>query len=362
MTLATDRTRQSTSEHRPDSPRKATDYATVMHAVQQRGLLKRRRGYYLAKIVILLALLAGLWVGFSFIGESWAQLGIAGGLAFVLTQLIFLSHDAAHRQIFTSGRWNDWTALVLGTGMGGVSLAWWNNKHSKHHAAPNQIGKDPDIDPSLVHFYLAEKPIRSRWALAMHARQGWWFFPLLLVEMLNLQVQSVVALITDPTMKRRRLELTLITLRLAALPALLFVFLPPGIAATFLGVVLGAMGVYLGASFAVSHIGMPVVPPTEKIDFFHRQVISSRNVLGGRVASFAMGGLNYQIEHHLFPSMPRPNLRLARPVIRDFCLEQGVVYHEVPVYRAWLIVVRYLNQVGIAGRNAYGCPTANSLR
>jgi fatty acid desaturase len=235
-------------------------------------------------------------------------------------------------------------------------------KHNKHHNAPNQIGKDPDIDPSIVHFYPAEKPIRSRIALAMHARQGWWFYPLLIVEALNLHMQSVVALITTPTMKRRKLELVLIAVRLGGLPALLFVFLPPGLAAAFLGVQLAVTGVYLGAAFAVSHIGMKIVAPTEKIGFLHRQVLSSRNVAGGRIASFAMGGLNYQIEHHLFPSMPRANLRKARPIVQNYCRQHDIAYHEVPIYRAWAIVIRYLNQVGMAGRDAYGCPTASILR
>ncbi len=101
---------------------------------------------------------------------------------------------AAHRQIFRSHQANELTALLLGTLVGGVSLNWWNNKHTKHHAAPNQIGKDPDIAPSVVHIYPAATPPRSRLGTLLHHRQGWWFFPLLLVEALNLHVQSVHAL------------------------------------------------------------------------------------------------------------------------------------------------------------------------
>ncbi|MEJ7648781.1 MAG: acyl-CoA desaturase [Nakamurella sp.] len=353
------------TERPPRTPRptiSTTEYAQVLKEVQRQGLLERRYGYYAIKTALLMLALAGVWVAFSFIGAHWAQLGIAVALAVVVTQVIFLGHDAAHKQVFKSRKANDRLAMALSTLVAGISLSWWNQKHSKHHATPNQIDKDPDIEPSIVHFYTAEKPIRSRIALAMHARQGWWFFPILVVESLNLQVQSLIWLISKVRTGKHRVELGLMLARIIALPAALFVFLPAGMATLFFLVHTATIGVYLGASFAVSHVGMPVIPATEKMSFFDRQVRSSRNVLGGRIASGFMGGLNFQIEHHLFPSMPRPNLRKAVPIIREHCAAQGVKYHEVPIYTAWSIVVKHLNRVGMAGRDLYGCPTASVLR
>ncbi len=324
--------------------------------------MRPRYGFYATKISALLAALAAAWVGFAFLGAHWAQVAIAVGLAVVFTQILFLSHDAAHRQIFRSGKANEWTALLLGTGLGGVSLGWWNTKHTRHHQAPNQIGKDPDITPSVVHFYEAEQPGRGRIATAMRDRQGWWFFPLLIVEALHLHAQSVHAVLTRRGMKHRWIEATLLAIRLGVYPAVLFMVLPWGIAAAFLGVQLAATGLYLGSAFSASHIGMPTVPRDSKIDFLRRQVLMSRNVAGGRTASLAMGGLNYQIEHHLFPAMPRPNLRQARPIVRAFCAERAIEYREVPIYRAWAAVARHLNRVGIAGASAVSCPTAAALR
>ncbi|WP_353649261.1 acyl-CoA desaturase [Nakamurella sp. A5-74] len=347
---------------KPGAATSTTEYSQVLQAVQSQGLLERRYGYYAIKTALLFLALAGVWVAFSFLGTNWAQLGIAVALAIVITQVIFLGHDAAHKQIFKSRKANDRVAMVLGTVIAGISLSWWNAKHSKHHATPNQIGKDPDIEPSIVHFYTAEKPIRSRIALFMHAHQGWWFFPILVVESLNLQVQSVIWLFGKRDVRKYRVELVLMMARIIALPVALFVFLPAGMATLFFLVHTATIGVYLGASFAVSHVGMPVIPATEKMSFFDRQVRSSRNVLGGRIASGLMGGLNFQIEHHLFPSMPRPNLRKAVPIIREHCAAKDVKYHEVPIYTAWSIVVKHLNRVGMAGRDLYGCPTASVLR
>ena len=324
--------------------------------------MERRYFYYASRGAGLLLALAGVWVAFAFIGDHWSQVAIAVALGVVITQLIFFSHDAAHRQIFRSGAANDWVALLIGSGLGGISLAWWKDKHARHHATPNQVDKDPDIEPSVVHFYPAEKPPRNRILFWLHERQGWWFYPLLVVEALNLQAQSLVALVSRPGMKRRGVELPLIVIRLAVVPALAFIFLSPGLAAVFVGVQLAVTGVYLGAAFAVSHVGMPVIAADAKIDFLRRQVITSRNIQGGHAATFAMGGLNYQIEHHLFPSIARPNLVKARSVVRAFCQEHGIAYDEVPIHRAWKIVIDYLNSVGLAGRFHVACPTASVLR
>src|SRR5699024_1410108 len=119
---------------------------------------------------------------------------------------------AAHRQIFSSGKANEWTALLLGTGLGGISLGWWNTKHSRHHQAPNQIGKDPDITPSVVHFYRTEQQPRNRVTSFLRDRQGWWFFPLLIVEALHLHAQSVHTVATRRGMKRRWIEAVLLAL------------------------------------------------------------------------------------------------------------------------------------------------------
>ena len=113
------------------------------------------------------------------------------------------------------------------------------------------------------------------------------------------------------------------------------------------GMALAAVfGVLLGGSFAPNHKGMPIVPKNAKVDFLRRQVLMSRNIRGGRVTDFMMGGLNYQIEHHLFPSMPRCNLRHAQPVVRRFCAERGVPYAEAGAGAAYVAGLRHLHAVG----------------
>ena len=142
----------------------------------------------------------------------------------------------------------------------------------------------------------------------------------------------------------------------------LFLLLPLGMAFAFLGVQLAVFGVYMGASFAPNHKGMPVIAESARLDFFSKQVRTSRNIRGGWWATWLMGGLNYQVEHHLFPSMARPHLAKARLVVRDYCESLGVPYTETSLWRSYAIVIDYLNRVGLAARDPFDCPMVQQFR
>jgi fatty acid desaturase len=330
--------------------------------VKESGLLGRRYGYYWAKMVLTGLALAGVGVGFGFVGNSWFQLLLAGGLAIVFAQLAFLGHDAAHRQIFLSCRANEWAGLINGTLLGGLSYGWWHSKHTKHHANPNKQDKDPDVASGVVAFTPQARAQRRGIAAILADRQGYFFFPLLLLEGLNLHVRSVQRIVGREPMKRRWWEISFLAVRLGGYVTVLMLVLSPGKAAAFLGVQLGLYGLYMGCAFTPNHTGMPIVPPNLKIDFLRRQVLMSRNVNGGWVIHFLLGGLNYQVEHHLFPNMPRPNLRHVQPLVRQTCDTHRIAYTEKSLFASYRIVVRYLNNVGLAARDPFGCPLASQLR
>ena len=102
----------------------------------------------------------------------------------------------------------------------------------------------------------------------------------------------------------------------------------------------------MGCSFAPNHKGMPILAPEESLDYLRSQVLTSRNIRGGWLTDFALGGLNYQIEHHLFPSMPRPTLRHAQAAVRGFCAEHGIPYSETGLLASYGLVLRHLHAVG----------------
>lgn len=343
--------------------RQVSEFTALSRTVQDAGLMRRRHGYYWTRFAVLTLLLGGLLTAVVVLGDTWWQLAVAVGLALVLGQVMFLGHDAAHRQIFASGRWNDWASLVIANLYAGMSYGWWQHKHSRHHAKPNQVGADPDIAPGVLVFTTEDLPApRTGIAGWFARRQGWLFFPLLLLEGINLHAEGLRTIFGRGEVKRRWIEIAFVTVRLGGYLGLVFWALPVGMAFAFLGVQLGLFGLYMGAVFAPNHKGMPIIPANSRIDFLSRQVLMSRNITGGRVVDWFMGGLNYQIEHHLFPSMPRPHLRKVQPIVKEFCQSRGISYTQTSLVGSYSIVISYLNKVGIAARDPFQCPLTLEYR
>ena len=124
-----------------------------------------------------------------------------------------------------------------------------------------------------------------------------------------------------------------------------FLVLNPWQALAFIAIHQAVFGFYMGCSFAPNHTGMPPLTPAEEQDYLRRQVLTSRNVRGGRFVDLLLGGLNYQVEHHLFPSMPRPNLRRAQRVVAAFCGEHGIRYVETGLLDSYRQVLRHLHDI-----------------
>ncbi|MGO2110345.1 MAG: fatty acid desaturase family protein [Pseudoclavibacter sp.] len=348
-TTPTDRVRKTDAQG-------VSEFTELAKKVRERGLMRRRYGYYWAKLIALpIAITAALAV-FIVIGDTWWQLFTAAILAILFTQVAFLGHDAAHRQIFKSGKWNDWTSLVLGDLLVGMSYGWWQHKHTRHHANPNKLDADPDIELPVIAVAPDRPAPRSRLLSWLRSHQGIFFFPILLLEGVSLHASGVRRVVTPGKLHRRWVEIAFLAVRLVGFPLLVFFVLSPGVAAAFLAVQLGLFGFYMGVSFAPNHKGMPIVPRDARLDFLRRQVMMSRNIRGSHVLDTAMGGLNYQIEHHLFPSMPRPHLRKAAPMIAEYCRKHGVPYTQTGLFESYAIIVRYINRVGLGERDVFTCP------
>ncbi len=353
---------RATEPRDPNRPSYTTAYAALLETVKDAGLLKRRIPFYAILFSGLTLALGGLCAGFFLLGSSWFQLLIAAALGVVLTQFAFMAHEAAHRQVLVTGKANDGVGRALGTFVVGISYEWWMSKHTRHHGNPNKIGKDPDIDTDTISFYEEAAAGKSGFGRWLTTHQGTLFFPLLMLEGVNLHMRSVSSLVEKRPVRGRKTELTGLAVRFGLYFTVLFWFLPIGLAFAFVGVQLAVFGLYMGASFAPNHKGMPIVSKDAKLDFFSRQVVTSRNISGGWRSSALLGGLNYQVEHHLFPNMPRPNLGRARRLVREECATLGVPYTETTLMRSYGTVVRYLNKVGLAARDPFLCPVYAAYR
>jgi fatty acid desaturase len=320
-------------------------YAQLSGEIKRAGLLDRRPGFYVMHSAVLAAACAVGIATVVLLGDSWWQMAVAAFFAVMSTQLGFLGHDAGHRQVLSSNRANHRLGVLLANLGVGFSYGWWIDKHNRHHAHPNDEDRDPDIGAGALVFTRGQV-LRSGPAARIYYRwQAWLFFPLLLLESLNLRVASVRYLLA----RRGRAgagEAALMSVHVAGYVTLLLVAMSPLQAATFIVIHQGLFGLYLGCSFAPNHKGMPALSPAQNADYLLRQVLTSRNVPGHWLTDFVLGGLNYQIEHHLFPSMPRCNLRAAQRIVRAFCAARGVSYVETGLIASYAQALRHLDRVG----------------
>jgi fatty acid desaturase len=327
------------------------DYAELRRRVVRAGLLDRRYGYYAVRGGTCFALLA-VAVALPFVLRPAAWLLLAAPfLAFSVVQVALIGHDAGHLEVFRAARRNWALGSLCWSLVAGVGFWYWNDRHNRHHGHTNDAGADPDLQGEglLAVAYTAEDGAsRSGWRRVAVRHQRLLIPIVVALFAFAFRVEGTLFAWRRLRGARRAVELSLLganaVLWLGAMAALgwrgLGLFLASQVVA----------GVYLAAIIAPNHKGMPVWARGARLSFLERQVLSSRNVTPGPLWDFLFGGLNYQIEHHLFPTMPRANLGRARRIVRPFCLERGLEYTEVGVMASYRMV--YAALAGLRGTAA----------
>jgi len=309
------------------------------------GLLDRRPGYYRVKITLtIFAFFAG-WALFVIVGNSWMALAVAPLVGMTFTQLGFIGHDAGHNQVFGARRRNRLLGLIVGNALIGLSFGWWVPKHNAHHAHPNEMGRDPDMGEGVA--LPSPGNVRGPLASWLARWQAPLFFPLMLLRSVGMHVLGIKRLLQRRD-RASAVEASLIMLHAALYLTVVLWVLSPLKALAFVAVQQAVFSLYLGISFAPNHKGMPIIESATAAGFARRQVVTARNIRGGRLTTFMLGGLNYQIEHHLFESMPRPNLRRVQGLVRDFCIATDLGYCEVSFVESFRQIVHHLSDAGAA--------------
>jgi fatty acid desaturase len=319
----------------------AARYRDLKRVVKAAGLLRKQPLYYSFKASLLFGLLAcsvaALWLTRSFP----LQVLNAVVFGFVFAQFGLLGHDAAHNQIFKKPRANTLFGHVCGNLLLGMDLEWWRGHHNAHHVWPNQEGADPDADIPILAF-TPEQAARRRGLFRWCSRNQSFLMPLLPGwQVFDLNVRSAKFLIRG----RPRGSYTGAAFFVAHFVLYAGVLiLSQGLAHGLLFALIQRVvsGFYLSSVFATNHTAMPVLTAAQKMDFLHQQVVTSRNIRPRRGLAFLFGGLHLQIEHHLFPSMARNQLRHAQPIVRAFCEEHGLPYRETPFLKTYGEIFRHM--------------------
>lgn len=323
-----------------------SDFAPLLRTVKEQGLLDRRTGWYARTIAINALSLAAVGAGMFLLGTSWWVLLLAPVLSVLCARTAFIGHDAGHSQITGNRSVSRAIGLVHGNLLLGMSSAWWNDKHNRHHANPNHVDKDPDVAANVLVWTSRQAKVRLGFRRWLTRNQAWLFFPLTLLQGVAMKIYGFQDLRRQDR-RERVVEGLLLVAHLVGYVTLLLAAMPLGHALAFAALHQALFGLHLGLAFAPNHKGMEMPDPDgERWGHLRRQVLTSRNVRGGPVTDWFLGGLNYQIEHHLFPSMPRPHLRAAQPVVRAHCAAMGMSYAEAGFVDSYRQVLRHMYEVG----------------
>lgn len=316
-------------------------YASLKSIIASRGLLERNGWRHLRPTAGHVLLLAACVSGMTVMRASWWSLFWAVPAALLSGQLGFLAHDAIHGQVFRSSRRNYVAGVTIFNLLLGGSRAWWAERHNAHHAQPNRLDRDPDITGGVVAVSLEEARGTKGFVHWMVRRQAVTIAPLMTLSAIQTAAYSADHL-RRPGLRNRALEAVLLithhVLYLAGVIALFGVW--RGLLFALIHQML--LGFYLAAAFLPNHTGMAILSADEPMDFLHRQVLTARNLRAGPITDYLFGPLSCQIEHHLFPAMPRFNLRAAAAIVRPFCEERGITYHETSPWQAYAEVHRHL--------------------
>ncbi len=301
-------------------------YKALRTAVKERGLYERHYWFYTIYGALILAGI-GISMTIVFLSDSiFVQFLNSLFLAVVLVQAGMLAHDLSHLQVFKSHQMNRFVGTLVWCFIAGISESKWYEKHNAHHANVNHVGLDPDLD---IPFMFSEEQVETKsWfeRKLILPYQHILFWLALPFVYLNIVRYSIIYLISKPTPAHLG-ELALILLHFTWALIIPLLVLPTGAALVFFFTHVLFGGLYLSLVFAPNHKGEEVIAGEQRATWLN-QITSSRNIRPSPFIFFAFGGLNFQIEHHLFPNMPRLNYWQAYTMVKDFCREQAIPYNE----------------------------------
>ncbi len=323
-------------------------FSELIRRVREAGLLEKQPGFFTYKILTTVVLLVPGIVVLVRWDDLWIQLLNAVYLTLVFGQVVFIGHDAAHRQIFRKKTPNDCVALLF-MPLVGISYSWWFHSHNKHHVATHEMHNDPAINFPILAFSEKQAAAKAGFLRRMVRYQAFYFIPASMLYPVQLRINSVKFLLKEKPLYPV-LEPILFLLHFPLYFGTIFYLLPFWTALSFIVAHQCLFSLALISAFAPNHKGVDLLDEDHDLDFLHQQILTSQNVQDHPFADFWYGGLNHHIEHHLFPNMPRNRLTDARKIVRAFCEEYSILYRETRAPKFYWDLLKFLHRTSASLR------------
>ncbi|MQM10377.1 hypothetical protein Taro_043268 [Colocasia esculenta] len=349
------------------------DYRRLAGEFARRGLFDSRGHGAVAVLCLVLLLLAAAVCGVVYT-RSPAVHALSGALVgFLWIQAAFVGHDSGHYWVMPTGGLTRLAQLLAGNCLMGISIAWWKRNHNAHHIACNSLDFDPDLQHmplfavspdlfrSLTSFYYRRKMAFDAVARLLVSYQHWTFYPVMCVARVNLFAQSILFLLSGEKVPGRWQEILGLTVFWVWFP-LLVSYLPTwGERATFVMASFAVSGI-LHVQLCLSHFSSPVyVGRPAANDWFQNQTVGTLDIACSPWMDWFHGGLQFQLEHHLFPRLPRCQLRRVAPRVRALCVKHGLPNSTASFWEANARTIATLRAAALQARGGANPAPKNLL-
>ncbi|KAI1154395.1 fatty acid desaturase-domain-containing protein [Nemania diffusa] len=263
-------------------------------------------------------------------------------------QIMFTAHDAGHLAITHIFAVDTLIGLFIADFCCGLSLGWWKSSHNVHHLVTNHPEHDPDIQnvplfatcPSFFRsicstYYENFVFVWDAVADFMVPYQRYTYYPIMGVARFNLYLLSWLHVLSAKSSSLGRskawwirpTEITFICCYLFLYGyCLVWRALPTWTIRIAFVLVSHIITMPLHVQITLSHWGMSTSELGETESFPQRQLRTTMDVDCPAWLDFIHGGLQFQAVHHLFPRVPRHNLRKAQVLVREFCQDVDIPY------------------------------------
>ncbi|XP_021107406.1 fatty acid desaturase 1 isoform X3 [Heterocephalus glaber] len=331
------------------------EFRELRAAVGRMGLMRTNHLFFLLHLLHILLLDGAAWLTLHILGTSLLPfLLCAVLLSVVQAQAGWLQHDFGHLSVFGTSTMNHLLHHFVIGHLKGAPASWWNHMHFQHHAKPNCFRKDPDINMHPLFFALGKvlsvELGKQKKKYMPYNHQHRYFFLIGPPALLPLYFQWYIFYFV--IQRKKWVDLAwMLTFYLR----LFLTYVP----------LLGLRG-FLGLFFIVrflesnwfvwvtqmNHIPMHI-DHDRNVDWVSTQLQATCNVEQSFFNDWFSGHLNFQIEHHLFPTMPRHNYHKAAPLVRSLCAKHGIEYQSKPLLSAFADIVHSLKESGQLWLDAY---------
>ncbi|GBG67842.1 hypothetical protein CBR_g963 [Chara braunii] len=344
-------------------PDHLADFRHIRLKMEADGMFKTNYWFYIRLVSVLATFFSLAVCGVVFSKSTAVHAASAFLLGVVLNQFSFIGHDAGHNGISGKRLVDSAFGLLAGNTLTGIGIGWWKSTHNIHHIVCNSRDYDPDIQHMPV-FAVSSKMFNNLYS-HFHKRrmnfdsvarflvsyQHFTYYPIMAVARVNLYLQTWIHIIKGEKNFLWVMEILGVAAFWTWYLSLLS-FLPSSGEKAMFFLISHAAGGILHVQICVSHFPMPTFEGRpDDVSFVVNQLRGTLDIDCPTWLDWFHGGLQYQVIHHLFPRLPRHNLRKVRAIIEQFCKRHDLKYHSFTFLDANIALLKCLKKAALEARD-----------